>query len=1132
MRKRLVDILLLMFLFHAVAQAQPEHMRFGHIRNDHGLSQNSGRAIKQDRDGYIWIATESGLNRYDGKNFEIFRFVPGGSNCLSNNYLNALETGRSKYVYIGTDGKGVDVYNIETGEMYNAGGDDSTLNEGAGFVYSLFERSDGSVYVGTGNGLYLLQPGSKKLTTVIPPLSEGNIAFRNICELSNGSVMAASGKGVYLLQGERLQPELVAGMPPGINCIAETGYMQILAATSSGIQAYKVSGGKAHPDYGYFFLYEFKGMRINHIATDMATGMVWVASDDRGLFAVSLKEKNIQNYRPELRLPQSLTSDKIKTLFIDQAGVLWIGTYFEGVHFLNTRRKKFYPVILKSGDNFLTGITGVTSDTSGNLWMGSLNGVYKYSLTSKEILHFKEDTKGKSGPVNSFVTSLFTDSRGNIWIGTDGGLSLFSSGKYSCFLPDETKAGSIKGYSVWGFSEDVKGRIWIATWDGGLSFYDYEKEEFSSYLPENSGISVRNINAVVCDKNDRVWAGTWERGLDMLDLKTGKWTNMSYNQSDSSSISHNIILSLHCDKNGNIWAGTFGGGLNCIDANALKIKRITQTQGLADNSVQGIKEDRNGNIWAFTMRGISRINPVTGEIRNYDAGDGLQGNEFSQNGSCLCKNGFLLASGPGGINYFDPDSIFESYYTPPLYVSALTINNRHVNPYDTLMLKKRLADADTLWLSWKQNSFTISFTALHFAQPLRIQYACKLEGFDDDWVFLGNNPLTRYTSIPPGTYTLLYRATNCDGIWAGTPKKLTIIIHPPFWSTWWFITLISVFSAALIIFVVIIRERTLKSRNRNLEKKVEERTSEINQQKEEILAQRDEIEAQRDMVVRQHQEISHMHNELTSSIRYALRIQEAMLPGLEILKESGFDHFLIFRPRDIVSGDFYWVARMENLLVVAVADCTGHGVPGAFMSMLGIAFLKEIVQKEYMTQPAVILRRLRKEIVKSLKQREDPNQKDGMDISLCTINLETLELQFAGANNPLYIVKSAIGHWPLAVDQGIPEANSQQPMANSQLIELKGDKMPIGIHERMDNFTLHTHQLQKGDCIYLFSDGMADQFGGPAGKKFKYKALKETILSGAWQPADRQKRMIELNFDEWKGRLEQVDDVTLLGIIV
>gem|GEM_PF-4447169 len=332
----------------------------------------------------------------------------------------------------------------------------------------------------------------------------------------------------------------------------------------------------------------------------------------------------------------------------------------------------------------------------------------------------------------------------------------------------------------------------------------------------------------------------------------------------------------------------------------------------------------------------------------------------------------------------------------------------------------------------------------------------------------------------------------------------------------------------------------LQSINNNYEKKVlslnrdlSEKNSKLNLQNEEIMAQRDEISsqrdeitAQRDAITQQKDQIEFIHEEQTSSIRYAQRIQQAMLPSLDLIKDAGFDHFLFFKPRDIVSGDFYWAGRQENTIVITVADCTGHGVPGAFMSMLGIAFLKEIVMKEYITQPDVILKKLRKEIVRSLKQNDESTQRDGMDIALCSINLDTLELQFAGANNPFYIVKAEAK----AEAEEVKREETLALASSLALFEVKGDKMPIGIHERMDAFSLYTHQLQKGDCIYLFSDGFADQFGGRHGKKLKYKQLKEILLTNSGYPLTLQKEKIEMFFSEWKGSLEQVDDVTLLGI--
>ncbi|PKP21264.1 MAG: hypothetical protein CVU05_07185 [Bacteroidetes bacterium HGW-Bacteroidetes-21] len=331
---------------------------------------------------------------------------------------------------------------------------------------------------------------------------------------------------------------------------------------------------------------------------------------------------------------------------------------------------------------------------------------------------------------------------------------------------------------------------------------------------------------------------------------------------------------------------------------------------------------------------------------------------------------------------------------------------------------------------------------------------------------------------------------------------------------------------------------------------------EIFQQKEEIEAQRDEIEAQRDeitsqrdLVVSQKGQIEVILSELTDSIHYSKHIQSAILPSSEKFKQFPFEHFIFYKPKDIISGDFYWFEQIDKKLIFCVGDCTGHGVPGALMSMLGIAALNDAVKSHGITTPSDILNYIRSYVISALQQKDNKSNsqmsvKDGMDLALCTIQLDTLELQYSGANNPLYIIKNAaISHWPLAVSMNTP-ANGQEQTANGQLVEvkgdlstesstlveLKGDKMPIAIHERMDSFTTHAIQLEKGDGIYLFSDGYADQFGGPKGKKFKYKTLKEVLISKNTEPVKTQKEVLETLFNQWRGKLEQVDDVTIMGV--
>lgn len=281
------------------------------------------------------------------------------------------------------------------------------------------------------------------------------------------------------------------------------------------------------------------------------------------------------------------------------------------------------------------------------------------------------------------------------------------------------------------------------------------------------------------------------------------------------------------------------------------------------------------------------------------------------------------------------------------------------------------------------------------------------------------------------------------------------------------------------------------------------------EQKEEITSQRDEIEAQRDSIFEQKNEIEKVHEEVEASINYAERIQRSILPDEALLKNDLSDHFIFFKPRDIVSGDFYWFKKVRNYLVITAADCTGHGVPGAFMSMLGVSFLNEIVSKSKFDSSDLILNRLRDKIKNALKQKgEIGENKDGMDMALCVINLETKELQFSGAYNPLYIIR------------------------NGEMIQIKADRQPIAVYLAEKPFTLNTHQLEDGDCLYMFSDGFPDQFGGEKERKFMTKRFKQMLVDNHLLPFEEQKNILDKTFTDWKNGYDQMDDVIVIGLKV
>lgn len=284
-----------------------------------------------------------------------------------------------------------------------------------------------------------------------------------------------------------------------------------------------------------------------------------------------------------------------------------------------------------------------------------------------------------------------------------------------------------------------------------------------------------------------------------------------------------------------------------------------------------------------------------------------------------------------------------------------------------------------------------------------------------------------------------------------------------------------------------------------------------------------------ELLKKQKEEIEHQKKEITDSINYAKKIQLSILPPDKLVARLLPDAFILYKPKDVVSGDFYWVEEKNGITMFAAVDCTGHGVPGAMMSVVGMSLLNRAVKEKELTRPSDILQQLDMGVTDMLRQQSKDNDtvKDGMDLSLCSYNPKNMELQFAGAFNNLWVVRKNFSkcHSPRSEFETIFEDN---------LLEIKADKFPIGSNSDgiADNYTHHTLQLQKGDCVYLYSDGYADQFGGPKGKKFKYNALKKLLISISHLSPAKQREELNSAFEKWKGNLEQVDDVLIIGVCI
>ena len=338
-----------------------------------------------------------------------------------------------------------------------------------------------------------------------------------------------------------------------------------------------------------------------------------------------------------------------------------------------------------------------------------------------------------------------------------------------------------------------------------------------------------------------------------------------------------------------------------------------------------------------------------------------------------------------------------------------------------------------------------------------------------------------------------------------------------------------IFGISIILYIY--TKQFYKTTNLLSEKndELEETNTKILLQKSEIEAQRDEIETQRDSVIKQKEKVEEIHQALSDSIDYAKRIQESIMPQVTEIERHVEEYFIYFKPRDIVSGDFYWFTNKDNHTIIAAADCTGHGVPGAFMSVLGISLLHDIVEKENCIDPGRILDRLRKEVITALNQKGNiGEQKDGMDISLVCINHETNKIKFSGANNSLYIVKR---EKLKTQSKAIRPYKNDEP-SSFQLYEIKPNKMPIAIYNKMDSFDTQELDIEKGDQIYLFSDGYIDQFGGEKGRKYMSKRFKKLLLENAHKSMQEQKENLDKEINNWQGNNSQIDDILVLGVML
>ncbi len=1133
-QKIILFITFLFFNFHCIIYGQSKDIKFDHISTKQGLSHNTIHCILQDSYGFIWIGTEDGLNRYDGYEFKIYRHNILDTLSIADNFIYSVIEDEDKQLWIGTNVGGLDKFDRKNDIFIHHKHDlknkysisDNRINQ-------VNEDNEGDLWLATDHGLNKFDKIKGHFTCYIHDKSDTNsISDNQILTIfedkQNVLWIGTNNGGLNKFDKKTKIFSHYLHDPDNPNSISSNTIISI-AEDNNGFLWIGTNQGlnKFSPVNKVFTRYQPDLHDANSLSNRSVSGIlinqfneIWIGTAN-GLNIFNSESENFSRYYHSESDERSLSANVIFSLIKDKSGIIWLGTAEGGLNKYNTDQKQFLHI--KHDPNNANSldynvVRYLYEDNNGIIWIGTLRGLNKFDITNKQFTHYD---------FQDGVTSVLIDKRNELWIGTwQKGLfrvpPINTNNKNSEFNWNEMKQYqhypdnplSIGSNTVQHIYEDSFGNFWIGT-EAGLNILNRNNDEFILLYHDpdnNESISDNRIqtHCIVEDKQHNLWVGTWN-GLNRLSLNktitsennTFRFTRLIHEPDNINSLSDNRVISI-LSNNNELWIGTYGGGLNKMvieygtsGKESYHFVYYTEKDGLPNNSIYGILQDDINNLWLSTNKGLSKFNIKTVMFRNYFESDGLQNDQFFWGASLKLSTGEMLFGGINGFNMFYPDSISDNLFKPPVVITDFQIFNESVmigKEYKGhIILNKPIYETNKLELTYKHKVISFEFASLDYSNPKNNKYAYKMEGFEENWNFVDKRRFVSYTNLPSGNYNFQIKATNSDGILYDSLTSINIIVNPPFWNTAWFIILEIITVLILIIVYIRLRERKLKKDKKILNRKVIERTNEIEQQK-------DAIKKQKNILLRQNKEI-------TDSIIYAKRIQNALFPPEELFEQYFKNYFIINIPRDIVSGDFYWIKKVSNYTIIAVADCTGHGIPGAFMSMLGIAFLNEIIRYKDITSASEVLNELRKQIKNSLHQQgKEGETDDGMDIALCAIDYDKMQMQFAGAFNPLYMYR------------------------NNELTIIKGDKMPIGIYiDEKESFTNHEIKIEKNDCFYLFSDGYIDQFGSDDDVRFTSSRFKKLLSEIHQKSLSEQNEILKKNLLQWKVNREQVDDITVVG---
>jgi signal transduction histidine kinase/ligand-binding sensor domain-containing protein/CheY-like chemotaxis protein len=809
------------------------------------------RGIAQDNQGFIWLASDTGLYRYDGYVLKQYRHDPGDLNSIGSDEIESLFIDRNGILWIGGAYGGLDRFDPGRGvftHYRHESGVEGSLDSGV--IFWIYQDSRGTLWFATVGGLDRLDPGAGTFVHYKhdprDPDSLSNSLVYRVYEDRRGNLWVGTEQGLNKLDRatgratrflhDPLNPHSLGGNR--VRAIGEDRSGTILVGAGNGLSALDVNSGE-------FTRYSFHSAEPSRDDVagvigihEEADGALWLGTDRDGLFKLDVERKQFRRYARDPSNPGSLPSNCTDAIYEDREGMVWVGTQTGVSRFLR-RSPAFVNYRAGAGKGHAlqdNEITAVQADRRGLLWIGTQTALHRLDRETGRVSIYRNDPHNPNSISHNAVSTIREDRSGKLWFGTyGGGLNLYDpvAERFLAYRSDPKKAGSLSSDTVWDLLVDHEGTLWVGTQFGGLNRHDPATKRFKTYRSEPGNphsLSNDNVTALFEDRAGELWVGTVAGGLNRFDRKSQQFTRYRFDSRTASDLPQVPIRSMHEDSRGVLWVGT-ADGLYRREPSSESFTRFTTKDGLPNTQVGAILEDRNGDLWLATKHGLLRIAPRTGQFRNYLESDGLPGNYFAMQGSeaaCQTPGGELVFGSTNGLTVFDPDRLSTNPYVPTVVLTDLLLFNKTVRPGKGSPLQQPIWATGSLTLNHDQNIFSLEFAALSYAAPQHNRYRYRLEGLEDNWNEVDSTRrLATYNSLPAGKYVFRVQGSNNDLLWNQAGVRLTITVLRPWWGTWWFRASAGLCLAALVLAAYRFRVKGLQLAAKKLEIQVASRTREL-----------------------------------------------------------------------------------------------------------------------------------------------------------------------------------------------------------------------------------------------------------------------------------------------------------------